>query len=156
MFLLVLLCKLAGLFAAHKLRNSSQFFSQWAVSTSLCASGSLFDACLYWASPWAHREFTLPQSVRSLCSQTQKYTSLCSSNSSPLLLTQLWLPHLYILQSKQRGFTFFMHKRLLCYLLPLCYAEIQKLYSPSILLCLLKFREGREKDRWEQMEKKKE
>lgn len=115
MFLLVLLCKLAGLFAAHKLCISSQFFSQWAVSTSLCAPGSFFDASLYGASFWADREFTLPQSVSSL-STHRKHSWLCSSNSSLLLLTQLWLPQLYILQSNQSGFTFFLHKRLPFYL----------------------------------------
>lgn len=72
MFILVLLHKLAGLLAAHKLFISRQFFTQRAVSTSLCASGSFFYVCLYWASSWAHREFTLPQSVSSLCSQTQE------------------------------------------------------------------------------------
>lgn len=66
MFLLVLLRYLAGLFAAHKLCISPQFFSQWAVSASLRAPGYFFDACLYWASSWAEN------SVSCLCSQTQE------------------------------------------------------------------------------------
>lgn len=60
----------------------------------------------------------------------KRHTWLCSSSSSPLLLTQLWLPQLYILQNllhfscRNDSFSIF--------LFPLCYAEIQKPYSLSI------------------------